>query len=162
MEWLRSDEVRKELFGLSGQSAAAPFGKGIYNRKATVQTYEVLARQAVGALAEGKDVLVDATNLKVADCRLFYQAVDELEESVPISLLVCRAPRRVLEENLRRRGLNGDVSDADLNIARRQRFEPPTLEELERISWFEIDTGQDLVEQLYQLITAARPRANGF
>ena len=162
MKWLRSDEVRKELFGLSGQSAAAPFGQGIYSRKATVRTYQALARQAVEALAEGRDVLVDATNLKVADRYFFYETVAALETPPPVSLVVCRAPRRVLEENLRHRSQTGDVSDADLNIARRQRFEPPTPEELERVSWFEIDTGKDLVEQLYQLISAVRSRPGGF
>ena len=151
LEWLRSDEVRKELFGLSGESAAAPFGEGIYSREATVRTYRALAEKAAAAVESGESVIVDATNLKVADRKLFTEVADRLQ--VPIHLLVCRAPRAVLEENLRRRSREGDVSDADLKIARRQRFEPPAPDELQRFSWVEIDTGRDLVEQLYQLVS---------
>jgi aminoglycoside phosphotransferase family enzyme/predicted kinase len=154
IKWLRSDEVRKELFGLTGQHAAAPFGEGIYTREATVKTYRLLAEKAREVIEKGEAVIVDATNLKAGDRKLFTAMASSLQ--VPVHLVVCRAPRAVLEENLRRRKEEGDVSDADLAIARRQRFEPPAPEELEQLSWLEIDTGRDLVEQLYQLISGSR------
>ena len=61
----------------------------------------------------------------------------------------------MLVKNLQKREADGvDISDADIKIARRQRFEAPTLDEVEMVSWLEIDTSQDLVEQLYHLVTA--------
>lgn len=154
LKWLRSDVVRKELHGLSGQKAAAPFGKGIYSRDKTQKTYQILAEQAAAAVASGGSVIVDASSLKVVDRGLIYEVAKS--SGVSVNLLVCRAPWSVLVENLRKRAAEDvDISDADLKIARRQRFEPPTQEELEMISWLEIDTSQDLVEQLYHLVTAS-------
>jgi predicted kinase len=153
IKWLRSDVVRKELHGLVGQKAAAPFGEGIYSREKTSKTYQILAAQAATVAATGKPVIVDASSLKAADRELIYEAVKNC--GVPVKLAVCRAPWPVVESNLRQREAAGvDVSDADIKIARRQRFEPPTLEELEMISWVEIDTRHDLVEQIYAFVTA--------
>ncbi len=152
-KWLRSDVVRKELHGLSGQKAAAPFGKGIYSRDKTRKTYQLLADQAAAAVSSGASVIVDASSLKAADRKFIYEVANR--NGVPVRLVVCRAPWPVLVENLRKREATGfDVSDADLEIAKRQRFEAPSQEELEMTSWLEVDTRQDLVEQLYHLVTA--------
>ncbi len=153
IKWLRSDVVRKELHGLGGQKAAAPFGEGIYSRDKTSKTYQILAEQAAAEVAAGQPVIVDASSLKAADRKLIYEVAKSTE--VPVRLVVCRAPWPVLVENLKKREVDGvDVSDADIEIARRQRFEPPAQEELELISWLEIDTSQDLVEQIYAFVTA--------
>ncbi len=151
---LRSDVVRKEMLGLAGQNAAAPFGKGIYTREMTVKTYSEMARQAAGVIAQAAAVVIDAANLKAADRKLFYAVARKA--GVPVRLVVCRAPRPVIEENLKQRAeVGGDASDADISIARRQRFEPPDCDELENVSWVDIDTRKDLVEQLYCLVTHA-------
>jgi predicted kinase len=139
---------------LAGESAAAPFGKGIYTRAMTVKTYTEMAKQAAVVIARGEAVVIDASNLKYADRKLFYQAAQAAE--VPARLVVCRAPRPVIEENLKRRAqAGGDASDADITITRRQRFESPDCDEVETVSWVDIDTRQDLVEQLYCLVTHA-------
>ncbi len=152
-KWLRSDVVRKELHGLVGQKAAAPFGKGIYNQETTQKTYQLLAEQTGAAIASGRSVIVDAASLRAENRELIYEVAKS--HGVPVRLVVCRAPWPVLEENLRKRAADGvDVSDADIEIARCQRFESPTQDELEKTSWLEIDTRRDLVEQLYQLVSA--------
>ena len=149
---LRSDVVRKELFGFVGRKAAAPFGKGIYSRGKTRKTYRVLAEQAAAVLALRNSVIVDASSLKAVDRELIYEVAKSY--GVQVRLVVCRAPWPVLEKNLRQRAVAGvDVSDADIEIVRHQRFEPPTQDELEKISWLEVDTRQDLVEQLYHLVS---------
>ncbi len=149
---LRSDVVRKELLGLAGQNAAAPYGKGIYTRKMTVKTYTEMAKQAAAIIARGESVTIDASCLKAVDRQLFYDAAQAA--GVPVRLLVCRAPRPVIEENLRKRAaLAVDASDADISIARHQRFEAPTCDELEAVTWIEIDTRCDLVEQIYCLVS---------
>ncbi len=151
---LRSDVVRKELLGLAGQSAAAPFGKGIYTRDMTVKTYTEMAKQAAEVISRGEAVVIDASNLKFADRKLFYKAAQA--EGVAARLVVCRAPRPVIEDNLKKRAQVGsDASDADITITRQQRFESPDCDELEMVSWVDIDTRQDMVEQLYCLVTHA-------
>ncbi|MEA3348600.1 MAG: AAA family ATPase, partial [Pseudomonadota bacterium] len=153
IKWLRSDVVRKELHGLAGQKAAAPFGKGIYNQETTQKTYQLLAEQTGAAIVSGSSVIVDAASLRAENRELIYEVAKS--HGVPVRLVVCRAPWPVLEENLRKRAADGvDVSDADIEIARCQRFESPTQDELEKTSWLEIDTRKDLVEQLYQLVSA--------
>ncbi|MBN2808967.1 MAG: AAA family ATPase [Deltaproteobacteria bacterium] len=154
-KWLRSDVVRKELHGLSGKKAAAPFGQGIYSSEQTFKTYQRLAEQAAAAVAEGLSVIVDAASLKAVHRELIYEVARR--HGVPIRLLVCRAPWPVLVENLKRRAAAGiDVSDADIEIARRQRFVPPDQFELETTAWLEVDTRQDLVDQIYNFVTAER------
>lgn len=149
---LRSDVVRKELSGLAGQNAAAPFGEGIYTREMTVKTYNEMAKQTAAVIARGESVTIDASNLKLADRQLFYDVAQAA--GVPVRLVVCRAPRPVIEENLRKRAAAGtDASDADLSIVRQQRFKAPTCDELEAVTWVDIDTRHDLVEQLYCLVT---------
>jgi len=151
---LRSDVVRKELSGLAGQNAAAPFGKGIYSREMTVKTYTEMAKQAAVVISRGEAVVIDASNLKFSDRKLFYEVAQA--EGVPTRLVVCRAPRPVIENNLKKRAQAGsDASDADITITRRQRFESPDCDELEVVSWVDIDTRQDMVEQLYCLVTHA-------
>jgi len=149
---LRSDVVRKELLGLAGESAAAPFGEGIYARKITIKTYVEMARQAAEIISRDEAVVIDASNLKLADRQLFYDVAQV--SGVGVRLVVCRAPRPVLEDNLRKRALAGhDASDADIEISRRQRFQAPSCDELEMVKWIDIDTRMDLLEQLYSLVT---------
>ncbi len=151
---LRSDVVRKELSGVAGQSVVAPFGKGIYTRDMTVKTYTEMAKQTAAILSRGGMVVIDASNLKCVDRKLFYEVAQAA--GVSARLVVCRAPRPVIEENLKKRAQTGnDASDADISIARRQRFESPDCDELEMVSWVDIDTRQDLLEQLYCLVTHA-------
>ncbi len=59
---LRSDEVRKELAGLSpvDPAGAAPF-EGIYSPAFTAEVYGELLRRAELALASGESVVLDAT-----------------------------------------------------------------------------------------------------
>jgi len=154
-KWLRSDVVRKELCGIAGESAAAPFGKGIYSRQKTRETYAALAVQTAAAVALGESVIVDASSLKTVDRELIYAVAKS--SGVPIRLIVCRAPWSVLERNIRQRAAAGiDVSDADIEIVKRQRFEPPTQGEVAEVPWLDIDTRQDLVDQLYQLVSHLR------
>jgi aminoglycoside phosphotransferase family enzyme/predicted kinase len=59
---LSSDEVRKELAGLSPlTSAPAPFRRGLYAPERTDTTYTELLRRAREAMARGSSVIVDAS-----------------------------------------------------------------------------------------------------
>ncbi|GAB2794634.1 bifunctional aminoglycoside phosphotransferase/ATP-binding protein [Amycolatopsis magusensis] len=59
---LSSDRVRKELSGLGAEeTAAAPYGEGIYDQKHTARTYTELLRRAETLLSLGETVVLDAS-----------------------------------------------------------------------------------------------------
>ena len=131
-EWLRSDEIRKELAGIKPEEdASAPFGEGIYTEEMTRRVYEEMVERANRLVGEGRDVVLDATFLRR------WQR-DLVRRRFPDALFVLT----VCDEGEVRRRLarRKDVSDADWEIYKRQRevFEPPDGE-----GYVELDTAQD-------------------
>lgn len=120
---IRSDEVRKELAGLSGGAAvAAPFGEGIYSAEWTERTYAECLRRAEGLLFEGGRVLIDASFRAAENRRRFLELGTRC--GVPSLLLVCHADPGVVRARLERR--RGDASDADWSVylGAAERWEP--------------------------------------
>jgi aminoglycoside phosphotransferase family enzyme/predicted kinase len=106
---IRSDLVRKELAGLSPEdSAASPFGEGIYTPAWTDRTYAECLRRAEGALFEGRRVIVDASFGEEQKRGAFLEAAARL--AVPAIFLLCRACPETTRARLERR--RGDASDA--------------------------------------------------
>lgn len=61
-ELLRSDEVRKELAGITVQERRnEAFGEGIYSQSASQATYDLLLKRALKILQSGRTVIVDAS-----------------------------------------------------------------------------------------------------
>ena len=117
---LRSDEIRKELFGLKPRkSAKAPFGKGIYTEEATKKVYKTLIDRAKELISRGEKVVLDATFLKRWQRELVLS-------NFPNAVFIwVWAPERVVIERLKKR--KGDVSDADVSVYLKQKsiFEIP-------------------------------------
>lgn len=64
-EWIRSDQVRKELAGIeASQRVKVPYGEGIYSQEWTQRVYKEMVRRAKEKAEEGKDVVLDATFLE--------------------------------------------------------------------------------------------------
>jgi uncharacterized protein len=114
---IRSDVVRKELAGLSGDTPApAAFGEGIYTATWTDATYHELLRRARHALHHGETVVLDASwsdeTRRVDARRVATETVSDLVE------LLCVAPAAVVAARLAERAAaGGDASDADREIA---------------------------------------------
>jgi uncharacterized protein len=107
---IRSDEVRKELAGVSPEERPqGGFNEGIYSPEWTQRTYAECLRRAEGLLFQGKRVLVDAGFREEARRRTFLDAA--VRWGVPGVVLVCRA--RTEEAGRRLDQRRGDVSDAD-------------------------------------------------
>ena len=111
---LNSDRVRKELAGIAPeQSAAAPFGEGIYDRERTERTYDELLSRAEKLLQHGEPVILDASWIdaehRAAAERLAQRTCSDLVA------LRCTALPQITAERLARR--TGGVSDADQAIA---------------------------------------------
>jgi aminoglycoside phosphotransferase family enzyme/predicted kinase len=101
---LRSDEVRRELFGAwgGGRPLMAPVGAGPYGPDATDRTYDTLVARARQHLGLGRSVVLDA-GFRDDRWRDAAQALAEdvsaelvvVETSAPLALAEARADRRL-------------------------------------------------------------------
>jgi uncharacterized protein len=113
---LRSDEVRKELVGLSHlDDARAAHGEGLYTDEMTDATYTELLDRAAHLTARGECVVLDASWTSAR----YREAATQVAEdtSTDVVALRCQTPVAVAERRLARRG--PDASDATVEVARR-------------------------------------------
>jgi aminoglycoside phosphotransferase family enzyme/predicted kinase len=150
-ELIRSDVVRKELFGRAGRRRApAVYGEDLYSTDWNERTYAECLRLAEELIVEGKRVLIDASFREEARRRVFLEAASRW--GITGCLLLCRAEPQVIRDRLARR--RGDASDADgmiyNEIARRwDELSPPTRK-LTR----ELETGGSRARSLAQALDA--------
>jgi uncharacterized protein len=112
-----SDPVRKELAGVAVDERAPA---GAYSGDFNERTYAELGRRVAELLAEGGAAIVDATFRLPADRAAFAAA---LGDAAPEPRFVeCIAPEAVRLSRVA--GRRSDVSDATVDIARGQAFEP--------------------------------------
>jgi aminoglycoside phosphotransferase family enzyme/predicted kinase len=123
---LRSDEVRKDVAGLShATSAVAPPGDGIYRSGMTDATYRTLLDRARTALELGETVVLDAS-WSADRHRQAARAVAAATSSDLVELR-CVAPPDLTERRIARRlAVGGDPSDATPAVAAAMtaRFDP--------------------------------------
>lgn len=110
---LRSDELRKRLFGLAPTDRLDPAG---YSVEVSERVYRDLRAQAAASLRAGCSVVVDAVFLRPEE-RDAIGAV-AAEAGVAFEGLWLEAPRPDLEARLAAR--RGDASDADAAVLARQ------------------------------------------
>jgi len=126
--YYNSDIVRKRLLGIPPEEHHyEPFGKGIYSEEMTRRTYEALAEFAAEDLAEGRDVVLDATYRS----RAFRKLVFEKVKGLPVEVLFvqCVAPDEVIRKRFEERALKtGEPSDGrwEIYVKQKEVFEPPT------------------------------------
>ena len=110
---LRSDEVRKRLFGAG---ATEPLPKSAYAPEVSARVYAAMLAEARAALGAGASVVLDAAFLKPEE-RDASRTLGR-EAAVPFQGLWMQAPEEVLRGRLRAR--TGDASDADEAVLERQ------------------------------------------
>ncbi|MEU8801062.1 AAA family ATPase [Spirillospora sp. NPDC048819] len=146
---LSSDRIRKELAGLAPlDSAAAPYGTGIYTPEWDQRTYRELADRAVKLLRLGETVIVDASWTSKEHRNLLAATADQ--EHARLSSLRCEAPGTLTAERIRTRARGASDADADIAAAMRANAAP----------WPEattIDTSAALADAVEQGLTAVRP-----
>ncbi len=149
--YYNSDIVRKRLLGIPPEEHHyEPFGKGIYSEEMTRRTYEALAEFAAQDLAEGRDVVLDATYRS----RAFRALVLEKMKDLPAEVLFvqCVAPDEVIKRRFEERARKtGEPSDGRWEIYVRQKevFEPPT--EIPERNLLVLETTRP-VEELVRLV----------
>jgi len=123
---LRSDEVRKDLLGVSSTSrVGGAFAEGAYDPETTNQTYAEMLRRAQGLLTAGCPVVLDASWSRTAH-RVAASQVATSAHS-PLVELECVAPTAITERRIASRAAAAtDPSDASIEVAREmaRRFEP--------------------------------------
>ncbi|MBI3812404.1 MAG: AAA family ATPase [Nitrospirae bacterium] len=154
----RSDAVRKSIAELGHEAqASADYGRGIYSQEMTARTYDGLLERAGAVIASGRWAILDATYAQ-RQHRLSARSWAE-KQGAPFGILYCTAPLSVLETRLAQRTAAGtDVSDADIEIMRRQLavFEPFDREEAEYL--VQVDTEKRWDREA--LVKACRKRAS--
>lgn len=122
-----SDAVRKELAGQAAtDSGRAGFGTGIYTPEFTERTYAELFRRAMGELAAGRPVVLDASFAGERERNLACQCAKE--NKVAAVFIWCRADEATTLARLAKRALDPTaVSDGRPEIYQQQkkRFAPP-------------------------------------
>ncbi len=110
---LRSDVVRKRLFGVAPETRLGPDG---YEQGVTERVYRALATEAAAVLAAGQAVIVDAVFAR-PDERAAIRAV-ATNAGLPFTGLWLEGPTATLERRVA--GRRGDASDADLTVVQQQ------------------------------------------
>ncbi|MBI5089786.1 MAG: AAA family ATPase [Actinobacteria bacterium] len=125
---LRSDEVRKVIAGLApGAHRPAAYREGLYDDATTDRTYAAMLDAARDRLAQGENVILDASFARQS-WRAAAAAVAD-GSSASLVQLRCVLPAELAEARLAARAARGiDPSDADLEVARRMShdFDPWT------------------------------------
>jgi predicted kinase len=145
---LRSDEIRKRLFGVPELSRLGDEG---YTAAASRRVYAALIEQAFIALRTGYSVVTDAVFVDPAD-RAAIEAV-AAALSLPFVGFWLDAPESILVGRVEKR--DSDASDADAAVIRRQ---------LERntgpIHWYRIDASSNpdaVLRQAIDILKVAFP-----
>jgi len=113
---LNSDRIRKELAGIEPtESAAAPYGAGIYTAEGTERCYAELLNRAETLLANGESVIADASWIS-AEHRAAAKATAR-RASAQLVQVRCAAPEDLMRRRMAAR--TADTSDANAEIARK-------------------------------------------
>ncbi|MFO7276468.1 MAG: AAA family ATPase [Pseudomonadota bacterium] len=147
---LRAVHLRSDVERRRGREAAAQNrgpsepGAGRYTRAATAQVYARLAERARDVLGGGISTIVDATFLRREDRMLFRELAHALQ--VPLFVVRCTAPDRVLRERIESRMREGnDPSEADVAVLDWQLGRQEPIEADEGLAVIEADTTSDTV-----------------
>ena len=133
---LRTDEIRKRMFGASPMERLP---KVAYAPEVSPRVYAQMREEARAALAAGAAVVLDAAFLKPQE-RAHAEALGR-EAGVPLEGVWMQAPEVVLRDRLRQR--TGDASDADENV-----LDAQLAADLGEIGWRRVDATAALDPQL--------------
>jgi len=148
---VRSDIERKRLFK-ADKGSESTVGKGIYNKDASEQTYQHLARLAENLLDNGFKVIIDAACLKDWQRQLFKQTASKF--NLPGFLIHCQAPESELLRRIEKRFEQGkDASEANRDVLLNQieNQEPLSKNELESRNTIICDQPQLSTEQIAKI-----------
>ena len=129
---LRSDEIRKRLWGASPLTRLGP---AAYTPEMSSRVYEALIDGATAIPRSGHTVIVDAVFARSEDRSALERAARAA--AIPLAAVWLVAPERVLLERVAPREL--DASDADVGVVRMQ-----CAQWANDVRWPQLDAARDL------------------
>lgn len=165
IEVLRSDVIRKRLFGLEAETpAATAFQRGIYTEKASRATYAEMRRLVAETVDRDRSVILDATFSHREDRMAALRLARD--RGITVRFIHCEAPERVVKDRLERRENTASVSDARRSHfdMLKARFSP--LDELPPASRLGIDSSEPAADCVRAILSwdyrsRACPDGNG-
>jgi hypothetical protein len=149
---LRSDLIRKDLFGLQPDDFMdVPFEGGIYSKGASSLTYGKLLMLAQEEIAKGASVILDATfSSQHQRCEALRLARDM---DANIIFIECTPPIKVRKDRLVKREADVLVSDARIHHFKqfKSQFEP--LEDITDEMHIRIDTQKPVKENMAHILS---------
>lgn len=147
---LRSDIVRKELFGLDPrQHRPDRFAAGLYNPESSRLTYERLLTLTRNEVAEGHSVIVDAAFADPEQRHLFRQLA--ADAGIPFILLDLHCTEDLCRQRLAARWQEGtDPSDGrpEIFAEHLRSFNRPSVQECPR----RVDTAEDHLDNTQEIL----------
>ena len=131
---LRSDVIRKRLFGLNPESRLP---QSAYGQDVTEQVYAALCEGAAAASQAGYCTIIDAVALKEEERQSFAEVARRA--GLPFTGLWLEAPADALLARVDAR--NHDASDATQEIVKRQLLIDPG-----RLDWHRLDAGKNITQ----------------
>ena len=147
---VRSDEVRKQMFGIDPTAHLGPEG---YTVEATARTYRHADERAVGIARANSIAIIDAAFLDAPRRAGVERAA--AHAGIPFVGLWLEAPEPQLVERVIAR--HADVSDADASVVRQQ-----SHLELGAVSWHRVDASgppASVVERALGIVRRVHPDA---
>ena len=149
---LRSDLIRKELFGLHPDDFVdVPFEEGIYSKGVASLTYGKLLMSAQEEIAKGASVILDATFSSQHQRSEALRLARDMDAN--IIFIECTSPIKVLKDRLVKRETDVSVSDARLHHFKqfKSQFEP--LEDIADEMHIRIDTQKPVKENMMEILS---------
>jgi aminoglycoside phosphotransferase family enzyme/predicted kinase len=142
---IRSDAVRKHLAGIPLSQRG---GDEIYTPEMTQKTYTRLLELGIKLANLGWTVILDAKY----DRQVLRQPALEQAKThqLPVKILYCDAPIKILRERLNQR--IGDIADATADLLASQQNAAEPFSKAEQPNVIVLDTTQNLEEQLKALV----------
>jgi predicted kinase len=100
--WIRSDEVRKDVAGLSHEAHAfAEPDEGLYALSVSARTFEEMTRQTTALLEQGMSVVLDATWRSASERAVLREVA--AESAARVTEMRCVVPTTVAKERIIKR-----------------------------------------------------------
>ncbi len=143
-EWLRSDEIRKRLAGVTpAERLSDGYARGAYSREFTQRTYAALLEEAAARLGDGAGVIVDAT-FAAPPYRAEALAVAARTRRPPLFVECVASHDEIVRRLTHRERRAGEISDAGVAIYLRQRGEFVAFGEIPQSCHLAVDTERGL------------------
>jgi aminoglycoside phosphotransferase family enzyme/predicted kinase len=142
---IRSDDIRKRLFGLD---PLARLGAGAYTDAVSTRVYAAAIERAVRAVRAGHTAMVDGVFANAGDRSAIERAAQEA--GVPFSGVWLDAPLDTLLQRVEQR--RGDASDADAAVVRAQ-----VATDIGLVTWRRFDAGRSVGALVGEVLPALIP-----